>query len=272
MIKSIAVFACALLSTASATAVDLRPRAPAAWSNFNDNGVFYPAENYTSWRTLYARTLQLPDQSILLSWEDYDPNVDIAYWPVYKSTDGSASFKPLSRVQDQVNGWGVWYQPNFYTLPQAIGAYPKGTILIAGASTPRNLSHAYIDVYASTDSGSTWSFVSHVVYGDGPETITNDNKAVWEPFLMVYNNQLVCYYSTQTDPKHAQKLSHKTTSDLRTWSAQPNYGDRPGMTTVAYSPKSKKYVMTFEYCGGPIAGGCPVYHKVSCCQKRHVAQ
>jgi hypothetical protein len=35
------------------------------------------------------------------------------------------------------------------------------------------------------------------------------------------------------------------------------------MATVAYSPVSQKYVLAFEYCGGPLAGGCPVYHKVS---------
>lgn len=251
------------------SAASVQSAAPAPWSNYNDNGVFYPAENYTSWRTVYARTLQLPDLSILLSWEDYDPSVPTAYWPIYKSTDGGVTFQAHSRVEDQVNGWGNWYQPFLYTLPQSFGDYAAGTILIAGASTPRNLSQAYLDLYASKDSGSTWEFVSHIAYGAGPETITNGNKAVWEPFLLVHNNQLVCYYSTQVDPHHAQKLVHVTTTDLKQWSgevddvAQPNYGDRPGMTTVAYSPKSGKYVMTFEYCGGPIAGGCPVYHKVA---------
>lgn len=85
----------------------------------------------------------------------------------------------------------------------------------------------------------------------------------------MHEGELICYYSTQVDPNHAQKLSHKTTTNLRDWTtevddvAQANYGDRPGMATVAYSPISKKYVMTFEYCGGPISSGCPVYHKVS---------
>lgn len=94
---------------AAVTALSVSPRAPQPWSNFNDNGVFYPSRDATSWRTLYARTTQLPDLSILLAWEDYDPSVKLTYWPVYKSTDGGASFKPLSRVQDQVNGWGNWY-------------------------------------------------------------------------------------------------------------------------------------------------------------------
>ncbi|KAH6612990.1 hypothetical protein C7974DRAFT_322309 [Boeremia exigua] len=243
--------------------------APQPWTNFNDNGVFYPSQEATSWRTVYGRTLQLSDQSLLLSWEDYDPSAELTYFPVYKSTDGGASFQPFSRVDDQVNGWGNWYQPFMYELPQALGNFPKGTILHAGVSTPRNLSAAYIELYASTNQGADWEFVSHIVYGPGPETIDRGNKAVWEPFLMIHEGVLVCYYSTQVDPKHNQKLSHKTTTDLRNWSnevddvAQADPEVRPGMATVAYSPVSKKYVMTFEFCGGPIAGGCPVYYKVS---------
>lgn len=99
--------------------------------------------------------------------------------------------------------------------------------------------------------------------------MTQGDKAVWEPFLLMHEGKLICYYSTQVDPKHNQKHSHKTTEDLRNWSnevddvAQADPEVCPGMTTVAYSPISKKYVMTFEFCGGPIAGGCPVYYKVS---------
>ncbi|KAH7075740.1 hypothetical protein BKA63DRAFT_413624 [Paraphoma chrysanthemicola] len=246
-----------------------RAAAPAAWTNFNDNGVFYPDQAATSWRTLYGRTLQLPDKSLLLSWEDYDPKAAMTYFPIYKSTDGGATFQNFSRVNDQINGWGNWYQPFLYTLPQAFGGYPAGTILLAGVSTPRSLAQAYIDLYASTNQGTDWQFVSHIVYGPGPETIARGDKAVWEPFLLLYQGQLICYYSTQVDPNHNQKLAHKTTTDLRNWSnevndvAKTDTNARPGMATVAYSPISKKYVMTFEFCGGPLTSGCPVYYKVT---------
>lgn len=260
----------ALVAATLTSAGSLLPHKRAAdWPLYTKNTVFRPLQNAASWRTLYTRSLQLADKSILLSWEDYDPTVEFTYFPVYRSTDGGQSFKPYSRVQDQVNGWGNAYQPFFYQLPQAFGGLPKGAILLAGTSTPHNTSAAYIDLYASPDQGLTWKFLSHIVYGPGPETVTNGNKAVWEPFLMMYQGKLICYYSSQVDPKYAQKLSHKSTSDLKTWSAevddvaQPNYLDRPGMATVAYSPNSKKYVMTFEYCGGPLADGCPVYHKVA---------
>ncbi|KAF9765528.1 hypothetical protein IL306_002178 [Fusarium sp. DS 682] len=238
------LLATAVLMTAS-LAASPAPRAIKPWSNFNNNAVFYPKKEATSWRTLYGRTLQLPDKSLLLSWEDYDLDVEFTYFPIYKSTDGGATYKPFARVEDQ------------------------GTILLAGVSTPRNLTEAYIDLYASKNQGKDWEFVSHIVYGPGPETVSQGDQAVWEPFLMMHKGQLICYFSTQVDPNFNQKLSHKTTKDLRKWSkafddvAFLNTDQRPGMATVAYSPISKKYAMTFEYCGGPLTGGCPVYYKVS---------
>lgn len=263
----------AALSAASffvaASAAAIKPRAPEAWSEYTKNGVFYPQQSATSWRTLYARTSQLPDNSLLLAWEDYDANVERAYIPIYKSTDGGASFNPLTRVEDQVNGWGLWYQPAFYTLPQDFGGFAKGTILLGAVSTPRDLSEAYIELYASEDSGQTWSFVSHIVYAPGPETVTNGDKAVWEPFFLMYEGQLIVYYSTQTDPDHNQKLVYTSTTDLKTWSdevdvvAQPNSNDRPGMAGVAYSSHSNKWVLVFEYYGSAFIGGCPVHHKVA---------
>ncbi|KAI7264323.1 hypothetical protein KC345_g8861 [Hortaea werneckii] len=246
----------------------LAPRAPEAWSDYVKNGVFYPSKEADSWRTLYARTLQLPDLSVLLSWEDYSPDVELTSWPIYRSTDGGATYSPLSRVEDTAHGVGNWYQPNLYALPEAFGDFPAGTILITGATTPRDLSEAWITVYASRDQGLTWEFVSDIVYGPGPETIRNGDKAVWEPFFLTYQGKLVCYYSTQVDPDHAQKLVIKTTSDLRTWSeevevvAEPEYGARPGMAVVAYSEHSRKYVMTYEYCGAP-EGGCRTYFKTA---------
>lgn len=241
---------------------------PAPWTDFTDNAAYFPRENYTSWRSIYARTLQLPDDSLLITWEDYPP-IDETYFPIYKSTDGGATWWEFSRVYDQVNNWGLRYQSFLYRLDTDFGGHKKGTILITGPSVPANLSEAYIDLYASEDEGKSWQFVSHIVYGAGPETVADGNKAVWEPFLIMYEDQLVCFFSDQRDPAHAQKLAYKTTRNLKTWSAevnavaQPAYADRPGMATVAHIESTGKYIMTFEYCGGPIASGCPVYYKVA---------
>ncbi|KAI7205554.1 hypothetical protein KC316_g179 [Hortaea werneckii] len=220
----------------------LHARAPDAWSDYTKNGVFFPSPDADSWRTLYARSLQLPDDSLLLSWEDYTPDLELTSWPNHRSTDGGATFSPLSRVEDTAHGVGNWYQPFLYSLPEDFGGYAAGTTLISGATTPRNLSEAWITLYASTDQGVTWEYVSDIVYGPGPETITNGDKAVWDPYLMIPN--------------------------LKTWGdevdvvAEPNYGARPGMAVIAHSEDSGKYVMTYEYCGAP-EGGCPVYYKAA---------
>lgn len=94
---------------------------------------------------------------------------------------------------------------------------------------------------------------------------TNGETPVWEPFLMVYEDQLVAYYSTQADTAYGQKLVHKVSSDAVTWGdevndvAQPTYADRPGMTTVASLPDGN-WILTYEYCGGQ---GCAVYYRIS---------
>ncbi len=72
------------------------------------------------------------------------------------------------------------FQPFLYTLPVAFGGYPEGAILAAGVSSPFSLvGGVYIDLYVSTDNAATWTFVSHIAYGDGPEDITSGHAAIW---------------------------------------------------------------------------------------------
>lgn len=56
-------------------------------------------------------------------------------------------------MYDQVNGWGLRYQPELYEMTEDIGDYPAGTLLVAANSIPTDLSETKIDVYASTDEG-----------------------------------------------------------------------------------------------------------------------
>ncbi|KAJ5150919.1 uncharacterized protein N7482_010171 [Penicillium canariense] len=240
---------------------------PTPFTDFTDYIFFYPPADAVSWKTLYARSLQLPDESLLMTWENYPAEPPLVNHPIFKSVDGGSTWTNFSAIQDQVNGWGMRFQPFLFTLPQAMGRYAAGTILAAGVSTPKSLTGGvYIDLYASTDNAATWNFVSHVAYGAGPETTATGDAALWEPFLMVYNNQLVCFFSDQRDPAHSQKLSHVTTTDLVNWSAAvddvayANVGDRPGMTTVAHIESTNRYIMTYEYCG---SGGCAVYYRTA---------
>jgi hypothetical protein len=135
----------------------LNARASALFSNVT---IFDPPENYTDPRVLYARTLLIDqdcetDSVLLATWENYLPNNDtFPYFPIYQSLDLGLTWSERSRVYDQVNGWGLRYQPFLYEMSETIGDFEAGTILLAGNSIPDDLSKTRIDLYASTDKGS----------------------------------------------------------------------------------------------------------------------
>ncbi|KAF2707999.1 glycoside hydrolase family 93 protein [Pleomassaria siparia CBS 279.74] len=244
-----------------------RPSAPSIFSNVT---VFTPPSNYNDPRVLYARTAQLPDGDILATWENYSPEPPLVYFPIYRSSDGGYTWKEISRVQDQVNDWGLRYQPVLYVLPEPLGGFEAGTVLLSGSSIPTDLSKTQIELYASKDKGVTWKFVSHIAAG-GRAVPDNGLTPVWEPFLMAYKKTLICYYSDQRDnATYGQKMVHQTSKDLKTWGqvtddvAYPKYTDRPGMPTVAQLPNGK-YIMTYEYGGGPAITTSyqfPIYYKI----------
>ncbi|MCJ1311283.1 hypothetical protein MMC25_004954 [Agyrium rufum] len=255
--------------TATLTAPSPPPPAIRPFNTFSEHVVFQSPPNYTVPGTLYARTVLLEDGVLLATWENYSPEPPEVYFPIFRSTNGGETWKEIAHVTDQVNGWGLRYQPFLYELPSAMGGYPKGTVLLAGNSIPTNLSNTQIDLYASPDKGYTWKFVSHIAAG-GEALPDNGLTPVWEPFLMLYNSKLVCYYSDQRDPAHGQKLVHQTSTDLKTWAAPvddvayANYTARPGMTTVTKLPNGK-YMMTYEYGGGPgfSVYSFPAYYRIN---------
>lgn len=154
-------------------------------STFSNNVIFSPPANagWTDPRVLYSRVIELSDGSLIATWENYSPEPPMVYFPIYKSLDGGVTWAEVGKVEDQVNSWGLRYQPFLYELPQAVGDYPAGTILIAGNSIPTDLSQTKIDIYASTDGGENWDFVSSVASG-GEARPNNGLTPVWEPFLM----------------------------------------------------------------------------------------
>ncbi|KAI8632521.1 glycoside hydrolase family 93 protein [Xylariaceae sp. FL1651] len=264
LLQSVIISLAGLLSlqaTASPTPVEVRQT-----TTISNRVIFSPPSN-AGWvdpRVLYARAVQLKSGALLATWENYSPEPPIVYFPIYRSTDGGASWTQISKVQDTVNGWGLRYQPFLYQLPVAIGSYPAGTLLLAGNSIPTNLSKTKIDVYASNDDGVTWSFVSNVASGGKAQPV-NGQTPVWEPLLMVYNNMLVCYYSDQRDTKYGQKLAHQTTTDLKSWSAvvddihDTTYSARPGMPAITKLPNNN-YIFAYEACG---TDGCRVHYRLA---------
>lgn len=156
---------------------------PSWTTTFSNITIFDPPSDYNIPRTLYARTVQLPNGDLLATWENYSPEPPIVYFPIYRSTDLGKSWSKFSTVQDTANGVGLRYQPFLYYLDEKVGSFGPGTLLLAGNSIPTDLSSTQIDLYASHDSGKTWKFVSHIASG-GEAIPDNGLTPVWEPFLL----------------------------------------------------------------------------------------
>jgi hypothetical protein len=215
-----------------------------------------------------------------------------------------------------------WTNPYLYTLPQDVGNLKQGTLLLASVVsgddyyykehkaadpnwTPSNdgdRKDLAIALYSSTDEGATWKVVNVVATGGWQGgsagaigqniAAANTNKQVdpiWEPYLMVYKGQLVCYYSDENDytgfnattgvptldpandtatDSQGQILAHKTWDGRSAqWSAPvvdvaglaQNMGGgkteigggRPGMANVVRTADGK-WLLTFEYWGGGV--------------------
>ncbi|KAF9732570.1 hypothetical protein PMIN06_005649 [Paraphaeosphaeria minitans] len=247
-----------------------KPLAVKTPATFSQRVVFEPPRNanWTDPGVLYARSVQLLNDDLLATWENYSPEPPMVYFPIYKSTDQGYTWKELSRVQDTQNSWGLRYQPFLYVLPEDLAGFPAGTVLLSGSSIPTDLSRTQIELYASRDSGKTWKFVSHIAAG-GVALPSNGETPVWEPFLYQHKDTLICYYSDQRDTKYGQKMVHQTTKDLTTWGpviddvSYPTYTDRPGMPTIAKLPNGQ-FIMTYEYGGnhGTSIYSSPVYYKI----------
>ena len=118
-------------------------------------------------------------------------------------------------------------------------------------------------VWASTDVGRTWFFLSSCAH-------TDSQQGVWEPdFSLAADGSLVCHYSDETDPTHhSQFLAHAVSRDGgQTWSAGAptvalnDASLRPGMATVRRLGAGR-YAMTYEICNWPGAS-CAAFIRFS---------
>ncbi|KAK4206649.1 Sialidase [Rhypophila decipiens] len=234
------------------------------WGFFTNNTIYQPVGNQS---VTYPRFAELTDGTILATSSLSGPRP--AYFPIFESKDGGASWTWVSNMTDQVNGWGMGAQPALAELTEPMGGFDAGTVLASGNSWSNNGTR--IDLYASTDRARTWQFVSHIAQGGRPNT-TNGADPIWEPYLMVYNHSLIAFYSDQRDPDHGQKLAHQTSTDLVNWGpvvddvAYDLYIARPGMTVVVYIPPIKKYILVHEFpIGNSSSHGVnyPVYYRLA---------
>ncbi|KAL2146409.1 hypothetical protein VTI28DRAFT_4162 [Corynascus sepedonium] len=224
------------------------PKNPPPFSTFSNRVIYTPPEGG---RAVYPRLAELNDGTLLVtaSLSGVAAPGELSAFPIFESKDGGVTYKWVSNLTDQVNGWGMSAQPALLELRQPLGGFKPGTILASGNSWSSNGTR--IDLYASTDRARTWEFVSHVTEGGRPNT-TNGATPVWEPFLLTYDDELIVYYSDQRDPKHGQKLAHQRSRDLKHWGpvvndvAYDEYLARPGMTVVTYVPPIKKWILVYE--------------------------
>ncbi|RYP28379.1 hypothetical protein DL767_007251 [Monosporascus sp. MG133] len=239
-------------------------REPRPFGFFVNNTIYQPSGSES---ITYPRYTELRDGTILATASLFGHNP--AYFPVFESKDGGASWKWVSDIKDTENGWGFPAQPAITELTEPLGGFGTGTILASGNSWSNNGTR--IDLYASTDHARSWQFVSHITEGGRPNT-TNGATPVWEPYLLVYNHSLICYYSDQRDSKYGQKLSHQVSRDLSNWDppvddvAYNQYIARPGMTVVAWIPPVKKWILVHELpVGNSSSHGVnyPVYYRLA---------
>lgn len=211
-----------------------------------------------------------------------------------------------------------WTNPYLYTLPEDVGDLKAGTLLLASVvsgedayykeqkaakgdswynNTDGDRKDMAIALFSSTDGGVNWNVLGIVTEGGwqggsaraGGKIISSENTyrqidPVWEPYLMVYNGQLVCYYSDERDyagydketgvlqlatddvtgtDNGGQVLAHRTWDGKASssWSeavldvAGKNISDgkigngRPGMTNVVPTTDGK-WLITYEDWGG----------------------
>lgn len=216
----------------------------------------------------YARAVRLSErgrggaQSFLATFQQFDFSKPGGF-SLYRSDDGGHTWRQRGNVPDEGEAGRTWLQPYLYELPRAFAGLPKGALLCAGNSLDAQSTR--IVLYASVDCGLTWQYLSTVAVG-GPPNPNNGNTPVWEPFLLLHRDRLVCYYSDQRDPKYGQKLAHQTSRDLRHWGPVVDdavgdvYAERPGMATVAQVHESL-WILTYEY--GVSATYYPVRYKLA---------
>ncbi|KAK2760206.1 hypothetical protein FQN54_002273 [Arachnomyces sp. PD_36] len=245
---------------------------PKPYGFFVNSTIYQPVGNES---ITYPRFTELQDGTIIATASYRGP--EPAYFPVFESDDGGASWRWISDIKDQVNGWGFPAQPALMELTEPLAGFQPGTIFASGNSWSNSTTDngTRIDLYASTDRARSWDFVSHIAEGAPPNT-TNGHHPIWEPYLLTYDNSLVCFYSDQRDsgtpsnPKgHGQKLVHQVSKDLIHWDdpvedvAYDQYIARPGMTVVEYIPPLEKWILVHELpVGNSSSHGAnyPVYY------------
>ena len=176
---------------------------------------------------------------------------------IWQSPDGGNSWTQVTIVPE-IAGSAMIGGSELFEMPQTVGSLAAGTLLYAATYQVGSL--RAIEIYTSTNAGSTWTYLGTPVVGG------SNGSGIWEPnFEIASDGGLVMVYSDETDPCCSQKLSQIRTYNGTSWQDQQNtiaspiQADRPGMAVVTKLPGGT-YFMTYEDCG-PAA--CTVFYRTS---------
>ncbi len=228
------------------------------------------------WET-YAKVIKLEHSGehngTLLATHEQRPNNSSDHlfrYPIFRSTDDGDTWERIALVDDTYNrNPTVGYQPYLFELPEDIGEFKKGTILLGGCTRTNNQAQTIMVLYYSTDVGETWKTWGNIDVGGAYHSDQYTSDGLWEPVFMYEEStkRLYCFYSDEMDPDHSQRLVYKYTTDMKTWSekyeavACDNKMLRPGM--VALTKMGDKYALAFELGGIRAEGGYPIYVKIA---------
>lgn len=231
-------------------------------STFNQAFAFGPITLWSSTSTKsasYARAMILQNSgadngkmyATHEEWTDNQlPHPAGPGFPIYESTNGGQSWTKVGEVTDIHPGEGLREQGFLYELPQPIGDMPKGTMLMAVNAFPEGELVHNIELYKSNNLGRSWTYVSTIAsggaYGGG---MNWESQGIWEPFLMVADGKLLCFYADEQDPNHNQMIVHRSSVNGVGWSqtkVDVALGElRPGMPTVTKMGNGM-YMLVYE--------------------------
>ncbi|MFC4041365.1 RICIN domain-containing protein [Dactylosporangium siamense] len=208
---------------------------------------------------MYPRAVRLADGRVLLTVTQFPPGGPAG--AIYEHAGGG--FRRVGTVADPEARQGLCCT-TLFELPRQVGALGAGTLLWAGAvgqdgGGERRMT---IRLWASTDAGRSWRFLSTVAR-------SGNSGGLWEPELAVDpSGRLVAYFADESQPGRSQVLVQAVSADGVTWSARtpivtgPQPGHRPGMPAVRRLPDGR-WLLAYEVCGFGGQYDCAVRSRTS---------
>lgn len=221
--------------------------------------IFCPDEDVWNNGAEYPTIIELSDGTLLASFEVFSKGE--TGFRIIASEDSGRTWKERSFVTETIDkSLNAAWNPCLMELPNKVGDYDKGTVILAGVSIdPTQKTKSRISVYVSEDNGKIWDEISAVDEAGGI------GNGVWEPCLIYDNGYIYCFYSDDSDEVCSQTIVYKRSSDCVNWEDKKvvvksdNPADRPGMPVLTKMGNGKWFIC-YEFGN---SDGYPVYFKTS---------